>query len=320
MGGPFFSRWTDRRHRECGFGEGAGGDWSCSSPGVPIVHPRGAHAACIREHRSAANGHRLTNVIDSHCHLADPVFGPDLSDVLARVREAGLTHLLCVLAAGDVAEAEQARRVAADFAGARFAVGVHPHQAHEAARVGQAGELVRTACAANPRVRAVGEIGLDYHYDFSPRPVQRAVFAEQVALARELGRPVIIHTREAEDDTFDILRSEGAGAITGVFHCFTGDVAMARRALDLGFLLSFAGIITFPRAGSIREAAAVVPGDRLLAETDSPFLAPVPHRGTRNEPAWVRRVVATIAEVRGAHEDVIDAEITKNFLRLIDEG
>jgi TatD DNase family protein len=259
-------------------------------------------------------------MLDSHCHLADSVFAPDLDDVLARVREAGLTHVLCILAAGDAGEAAQAVRVAAGFDGARFAVGVHPHQAHEAAAPGRAGALVRAACARDPQVRAIGEIGLDYHYDFSPREVQRAVFAEQVTLARELRMPVIVHTREADDDTFDILRTEGRGEIRGVFHCFTGDVAMARRALDLGFHLSFAGIVTFPKAASLREAAAFVPGDRLLAETDSPFLAPVPHRGTRNEPAWVRRVVDTLAGVRGSDVEAIDAQITANFLRLIGEA
>ena len=255
-------------------------------------------------------------MIDSHCHLADAVFAPDLDDVLARAREAGLTHVLCILAAGDAVEQAQATRVAAQFAGARFAAGVHPHQAHESASDGSASALVRAACAGSALVRAIGEIGLDFHYDFSPRDVQRAVFAEQVALARELDLPVIIHTREAEDDTFDILRSEGHGAVRGVFHCFTGDVRLARRALDLGFLLSFAGILTFPKAVSIREAAAIVPDDRLLAETDSPFLAPVPHRGKRNEPALVRRVIETLAIVRASTVDAINAQITTNFLRL----
>jgi TatD DNase family protein len=259
-------------------------------------------------------------MIDSHCHLADAVFAPDLDAVLARAGAAGLTHVLCILAAGDAAEAAQAARLAATFDGARFAVGVHPHQAHEAAAAGQAAAVVRAAFRANPLVRAVGEIGLDYHYDFSPREVQRSVFAEQVALARELERPVIIHTREAEDDTFDILRSEGRGDVTGVFHCFTGDAAMARRALEIGFSLSFAGIVTFPKAESIREAAAIVPDDRLLAETDSPFLAPVPHRGKRNEPAWVARVVDMLARVRGATVDATAARITANFLRLMHEA
>jgi TatD DNase family protein len=257
-------------------------------------------------------------MVDSHCHLADPVFAPDLEDVLSRGGEAGLTHVLCILAAGDAAERAQADRVAGLFPGARFAVGVHPHQAHERTPAGTVG-LVRAASEASPLVRAVGEIGLDFHYAFSPRDVQRVVFAEQVALARELDLPVIIHTREADEDTFDILRSEGGGDVRGVFHCFTGDAAMARRALDLGFLLSFAGILTFPKAASIREAAAIVPHDRLLAETDSPFLAPVPHRGKRNEPALVRRVIETLAAVRGATVDAIDAQITANFLALTRE-
>ncbi|HEX2310255.1 MAG TPA: TatD family hydrolase, partial [Vicinamibacterales bacterium] len=135
--------------------------------------------------------------------------------------------------------------------------------------------------------------------------------------ARELRRPVIIHTREADDDTLDILRGEGQGEITGVFHCFTGDAAMARRVLDLGFLLSFAGIVTFPKAGSLRDAAALVPDDRLLAETDSPFLAPVPHRGRRNEPAWVCHVVDALARVRGTTAADIDTRITANFLGLL---
>src|SRR5215203_2119542 len=255
-------------------------------------------------------------MIDSHCHLADRVFAPDLDDVLARGRDAGLTHLLCILAAGDGAEQAQAERVAAQFPGARFAVGVHPHQAHECAQPGRASALVRAAVARSPLVRAVGEIGLDFHYDFSPRDVQLAVFAEQVALARELDLPVIIHMREAEDETFDILRSEGRGDVSGVFHCFTGDERMARRGLDLGFLISFAGMLTFPKAASIREAAAIVPDDRLLAETDSPFLAPVPHRGKRNEPALVRRVIDTLAVVRAAAVEAVEAQITANFLRL----
>jgi TatD DNase family protein len=256
-------------------------------------------------------------MVDSHCHLADAVFEPDLEAVVSRAQQAGLTHVLTILAAGDEAEARRAERLTALFDGARFAVGVHPHQAHECAGVpGRAAALVREAFAANPRVRAVGEIGLDYHYDYSPRDVQQAVFAEQIAVARELRRPVVIHTREAEEDTLDILRREGGGDVTGVFHCFTGDVALAERALALGFFVSFAGIVTFPKAEQVRAAASIVPADRLLAETDSPFLAPVPHRGTRNEPAYVAQVIAALAAVRGADAAALDARITANFLRL----
>ena len=254
---------------------------------------------------------------DSHCHLADATFADDLQDVVARARGAGVTQALVILAAGDAAEAAQSSRLQAMWEGIRFAAGVHPHQAHECAARGAAEALVRARFDADPLTRAVGEIGLDYHYDFSPRDVQRRVFAEQVSLARELRRPVVIHTREADEDTFDILRAEGRGDVTGVFHCFTGDAALARHALNLGFSLSFAGIVTFPKAGSLREAAAIVPGDRLLVETDSPFLAPVPFRGTRNEPARVARVVETLAGVRGVTADALDAETSANFRRFV---
>jgi len=179
----------------------------------------------------------------------------------------------------------------------RFATGVHPHAAGSfAGRPVEAGATTEAQAQAFAAV-GVGEIGLDYHYDYAPRDVQREVFAAQLAMAKRLGRPVIIHTREATDDTFEVLGQ--AGDVRGVFHCFTGDAAMARRALDIGFHLSFSGIVTFPSAGSIREAAKLVPDDRLLVETDSPYLAPVPFRGKRNEPAHVARVVEAVAAVRG---------------------
>jgi TatD DNase family protein len=170
--------------------------------------------------------------------------------------------------------------------------------------------------AASFAACAIGEIGLDYHYDLAPRDVQQAVFAAQVALARELRLPVIIHTREATDDTFAILKE--AGETEGVFHCFTGDTAMARRAVDIGFYVSFAGIVTFPKAGDLRDAAKVVPADRLLIETDSPYLAPVPHRGKRNEPAFVGRVLDALAEARGEAPGDLEARVTRNFVRLFD--
>jgi TatD DNase family protein len=236
-------------------------------------------------------------MIDSHCHLADEAFEGDVDAVVARAREAGLTAALVILSAGDEAEAARARKVRDAWGAVRFAAGVHPHNAGAfAGRAADAAAVVvehGTPFAAC----AVGEIGLDYHYDFAPRDVQREVFAAQVAIATERQRPVIIHTREATDDTFEILAQ--APGVRGVFHCFTGDAAMARRALDIGFYLSFSGIATFPKAESIREAARLVPGDRLLVETDSPYLAPVPFRGKRNEPAHVARVVEALASLRG---------------------
>jgi TatD DNase family protein len=172
-------------------------------------------------------------------------------------------------------------------------------------------ELVRSAVALHGAV-AVGEIGLDYHYDFSPREVQREVFRRQVALAAELNLPVVIHTREATDDTFAILRESGT-RVRGVFHCFTGDTAMARSALDLGFFISFAGILTFPRATELRDVAKFVPAGSLLVETDAPYLAPVPSRGKRNEPAFVVRTVEVLAELRGVPVVELAAQVTHNF-------
>ena len=255
-------------------------------------------------------------MIDSHCHLADEAFEADLPEVIARAREAGLEFALCILSAGDEAEAARARRVRDQWPAVRFATGVHPHNAATfAGRIDDAAATT-TATAAAFDGCAIGEIGLDYHYDFSPRDVQQEVFAAQLALAVSQGRPVIIHTREATDDTFALIRDAGEGRVSGVFHCFTGDVAMARRALDIGFYLSFAGIVTFPKAQELREAARLVPDDRLLVETDSPYLAPVPHRGKRNEPAFVPRVVEVLADTRGQPRERLAAAITANFTRL----
>jgi TatD DNase family protein len=252
-------------------------------------------------------------VIDSHCHLADEAFERDLAAVVERARAAGVEAALCIVAAGDAREAGRAADVRRLWPEARFSVGVHPHHARDFAPTGSAAAAVRTALAAESRVVAIGEIGLDYHYDFSPRDVQQEVFREQLRLARQLKLPVVIHTREASDDTLAILREEGRGDVRGVFHCFTGDRALARAALDLGFHLSFAGIVTFPKAVELRDVARDTPGDRLLVETDSPYLAPVPHRGKRNEPAFVRRVVETIAEVRGIPTEECGEAAAKTF-------
>jgi TatD DNase family protein len=165
-------------------------------------------------------------------------------------------------------------------------------------------------------VRAVGEVGLDYHYDFAPRDVQRAVFAGQVRLACERDLPLVIHTREADDDTIALLAREGKGKARGVFHCFSGDARLARRALDLGFYVSFSGMVTFPKAGSIRDAAAIVPLDRLLVETDAPYLAPVPHRGSRNEPGRVVEVVRALAELRGIDVAAVASASVSNYRNL----
>jgi TatD DNase family protein len=159
-------------------------------------------------------------------------------------------------------------------------------------------------------------MGLDYHYDFAPRDVQREVFEAQTSLAVELGLAVVIHTREAAEDTFAVLRGYGPGRIAGVMHCFTGTLAEARESLDLGFYVSISGIATFPRSAELREVAAFVPADRLLLETDAPFLAPIPHRGKRNEPAWVAETYRRIAEVRNVNAGTLAEQVTENFHRL----
>jgi TatD DNase family protein len=252
-------------------------------------------------------------MIDSHCHLAGEEFAADLEAVVGRARSAGVTRALCILSAGDADEAERAGRVRAVWPTVQFAGGVHPHQAGDfAGRVDEAVRLVRQV-AADHEVCAIGEIGLDYHYDFSPRNVQREVFRAQLDLAIDLGLPVIIHTREATEDTFEILRAAGVGRVRGVFHCFTGDEAMARSAFDIDFYVSFAGIVTFPRADAIRAAAKIAPPDRILAETDAPFLAPVPHRGKRNEPAFVAEVVQTLAGIRDASVADLAGQVSRNF-------
>jgi TatD DNase family protein len=256
-------------------------------------------------------------MIDSHCHLADPAFAGDLDAVVDRARRAGLDTVLVILEAGNATEAEQVRKLEDLWPGVRTAVGVHPHQAHQfAGDAARAAATVREQIAATPSARAVGEIGLDYHYDFSPRDVQHEVFRVQVRLARELRLPVIIHTREADADTIDILESEGGGEVEGVFHCFTGNADLARAALRLGFYVSAAGIVTFPKASELRDTLKAVPIDRLLTETDSPFLAPVPHRGQRNEPAHVARVVETLAGMHGLATEAMAAQTSANFRAL----
>ena len=253
-------------------------------------------------------------MIDSHCHLADEVFAADLEPVVQRARDGGLERVLVVLAAGHAAEAAQADRLEGLWPETRVAVGVHPHAAGDhAADPARAAALVAAQIERTPSVRAVGEIGLDYHYDFAPRDVQQAVFRAQIRLARERRLPIIVHTREAEDDTIAILREEGGEALRGVVHCFTGTPVLARAALAVGFYVSVAGILTFPKAADLRETVKAVPLDRVLTETDSPYLAPVPHRGTRNEPAHVARVVAALAALHGVGALAIAARTAANF-------
>ncbi len=253
-------------------------------------------------------------MIDSHCHLADDAFVKDLPDVIARAQAAGVTHALCILAADNPVEAERARELVRIWPALRFGIGLHPHQAGQfSGRTADVVPMVRGVITSIPEARALGEIGLDYHYDFAPKDVQQEVFRLQIRLARELDLPIIIHTREAEDDTLAILRDESGGAVRGVMHCFTGTPRLAAEALALGMHISFAGIVTFPKGANVREVAAVVPADRLLYETDSPYLAPTPYRGKRNEPAWVARVAEELAALRGVPLDDLRGQTRANF-------
>jgi TatD DNase family protein len=253
-------------------------------------------------------------VTDSHCHIAGKEFAGDLDAVVERARAAGVSRALVILAAEDDEEIARTATVLTAWPECRFAVGVHPHHAKVFASNPQAAaDTVAARLDRLPAARAIGEIGLDYHYDFSPREVQHEVLRVQIRLALARDLPIVIHTREAEADTLRILGEEGQGRLRGVFHCFTGDQAAADRALAAGFLLSIPGVATFPKAESLRAAAAAAPSDRLLVETDSPYLAPIPYRGKRNEPAYVAKVVEQLASVRGVTAEVIGHETDRNF-------
>lgn len=225
----------------------------------------------------------------------------DVDEVLARARAAGVGAVVTI--GESYATSSAAAAIAAERDDVWASVGLHPHHAKDRTDAGMARLRV---LAAQPRVVAIGEAGLDYHYDNSPRDQQRAVFAEQIRLAHETDLALVIHTREAWDDTFAILADEGVPART-VFHCFSGGPAEAARALEIGATLSFSGVITFPKAGDLREAAAITPLDRLVVETDAPFLTPVPHRGKQNEPAYVTHTADAVARAHSVDPAVVVA-------------
>jgi TatD DNase family protein len=253
-------------------------------------------------------------LVDSHVHLDDSKFDADREQTIERALAAGVECMMAI-GTGDPSDLEVAVRQADRYPFIYATIGVHPHDASKATP--ETWTRMREL-AAHPKVLAVGEIGLDYHYDFSPRDVQRAVFERQLELAAESGKPIVIHTREAWDDTLAILRAHWRGS--GIMHCFTGDEAQARQALDLGFHLGFGGVLTFPKADAVHQAARVAPLDRILVETDCPYLAPVPHRGKRNEPAFVVETARRLAEVRGETPEVIAEATTRNFEHLMFAG
>ncbi len=248
---------------------------------------------------------------DSHCHLDHEQFAADLDAVLTRAAEAGVNRILCIGTGNGPPDLDCAIRLAERHEQIVATVGVHPHEAAKATPETYA--QLRTL-GAHPKVVAFGEIGLDYHYDYSPRDTQREVFIEQLRIARELNLPITIHTREAWDDTMSVLADHWSGP--GILHCFTGDAAQAQQALDQGFHLAFGGVLTFKTAENVREAAKITPDDRILIETDAPYLAPIPYRGKRNEPAMMLETLKVLAEVRGTTPERIAELTTANFERL----
>lgn len=252
-------------------------------------------------------------LIDTHCHLTHGRLRNQLADVLARAADAGVRRMVC--AAGDLDESRAAARLADQHEGLTFLAGVHPHEAAgvEGDYLADLDELL-----ARPRCAAIGEIGLDYHYDFSPREDQRRVFAQQLDLAARLGLAVVIHTREAFDDTLSLLGESAVLPGRVIFHSFTGDDDQARRGLDYGAALSFSGIVTFKKADDVRAAARLVPTDRMLIETDAPYLSPEPVRRVKtNEPAHVAHVGRFLADLRGMAFDDFAEQTWTNAERLL---
>ncbi len=254
------------------------------------------------------------DLVDSHCHLDDKQFDGDRDAVIQRAREAGLKWMLAIGTGDGPPDLGVAVRLAESNPFILASVGVHPNDSAKV--VGDATFEDLEYTLRHHKVAAVGEIGLDYHWGVS-REIQVPVFERQLRIAEAVRKPVIIHTRDAWKDTMDILRGHWADSgLPCVMHCFTGDVEQARECIDLGFYLAFGGVTTFPKASAIREAAAMTPNDRLLLETDSPYLAPVPYRGKRNEPAYVAHTARMIAEVRGVSAEELAARTTANFERV----
>jgi TatD DNase family protein len=251
-------------------------------------------------------------LIDSHCHLDFPDFASELDAVVERAHAAGVERMVTI--STRVKRQAELLAIAERFADVFCSVGTHPHYAHEELDVTAADLVARTRAA---KVVALGEAGLDYHYDNSPREAQERGFRTHIAAARETGLPLVIHTREADADTARILEEEiGKGAFPAVLHCFTGGPDLARRAIALGLFVSFTGILTFKTSDALRAIAAKLPADRILVETDAPYLAPGKLRGKRNEPAFVVETAKVLAEARGVSLDEIARQTTANFFRL----
>lgn len=251
-------------------------------------------------------------LVDSHCHLDYLARDGDLDAVVARARRADIGRMLTICT--KVSEFETIAGIAERYDDVWCTVGIHPHEAaSEPAVTGT--ELV--ALAERPKVAGIGETGLDYYYEHSPRKEQQESFRAHIAAARKSGLPLIVHTRDADDDTAGILQEEYAdGPFTGVIHCFSTSRELAEKALEIGFYISLSGIVTFNKADALRDTVAALPLDRILVETDAPYLAPMPNRGKRNEPCYVVHTAAKVAEIKGIAPDVLAATTTDNFFSL----
>lgn len=254
-------------------------------------------------------------LIDSHCHLDFPDFAPERDKVVERARAAGLRRMITISTRTDAFAAIS--EIADTYGDVFCTVGTHPHQAHEEVEVTEDHLL---ALARHPKCVGIGEAGLDYHYDKAPRDIAARVFRTHIRAARTSGLPIVIHARDADADVAAILSDEmEKGAFKGLLHCFTASSALAEAALSLGLFISFSGVLTFKNSETLRDIARTVPMDRLLVETDAPFLAPVPYRGKRNEPAFVAATAKTLAEVKGVSLETIAEETSANALRLFNK-
>lgn len=255
-------------------------------------------------------------LVDSHCHLDFDVFDEDRQETIQRARDAGVATMVTICT--HVTRFDRIRAIAEADADIWCTVGIHPHQAEEEPVV-SVDDLVSRA--KHPKVVGIGETGLDYYYDNSPRELQKTSFRTHIAAARKTGLPLIVHTRDADEDMADILEDEmGKGAFRGVLHCFSSGRRLAERALDIGFYISLSGIVTFKNAEDLRDIAKDVPADRILVETDSPFLAPIPNRGKRNEPSFVVDTAAKVAELVGMKKGELSMTSTDNFFRLFNKA
>ena len=255
-------------------------------------------------------------LVDSHCHLDFDVFDEDRSETIQRARDAGVAAMVTICTR--VTKFEEICAIAETDDNIWCSVGIHPHQAEDEPVV-TVEDLVSRA--THPKVIAIGETGLDYYYDNSPRELQETSFRTHIAASRETGLPLIVHTRDADEDMAEILEDEmEKGAFPGVLHCFSSGRRLAERALDIGFYISLSGIVTFKNAQDLRDIVKDVPVDRILVETDAPFLAPIPNRGKRNEPAFVADTAARVAELKAMDNQALSAASTENFFRLFSKA